>query len=456
MAARLNPVNWGWLVGFTGISVIVGLLAGVNPKAAIAASISLGFVLVVFADLTAGLAVFGFFSFLELLHIGSAVSVGKLGGVLLALGWLAFVLSREGAKSDFFVVHPAMSLALGGFLGWVALSALWAQDTTVVVNSFGRYLLNAILFLIVFTAVRDRKQAVLVLGGFLAGAAAAGVYGLFFAATAVQGYGGRLTGAGLDPNELASVLVAGMALSIGLAANVRGPGLRLAALGAGGFCFLTAMLTGSRGGIVALGCMLVAAIVFGGRWRPVATVAAILVAVTTVFYISALAPASVRDHIKTTQGESQVQEGRSTLWQIGERMVRAHPVNGVGAGNFQAASRHYLLQPGAVFRSDVVLTGNQVTHNTYLQTAAELGIVGLLLFGSIVIFSVASAVRAAWQFRDHGDVPGEALARSFVVAMIGLLVADVFISQMFNKQLWLMLGIGPALLAVSQRSRRES
>ena len=356
--------------------MIVGPLAGVNPKLAIAASIGIGFILVVFADLTAGLAVFGFFSFLELLHIGSAVSVGKLGGILLALGWLAFVLSREGAKSDFLAVHPAVSLILGGFLGWVALSALWAQDTQLVINSFGRYALNAFLFLIVFTAVRNQKQAVLVICGFLAGAVAAGFYGLFFATAAVQGYGGRLTGTNLDPNELASVLVAGMALSIGLAANIRGPGLRLAALGSGGFCFLTAMLTGSRGGLVALGCMLIAAVVFGGRWRPIAAVAAVLVAVTTVFYISALAPASVRDHIKHTEGESSVQEGRSTLWQIGERMFKAHPVNGVGSGNFQPASRHYLLQPGAVFRSDVVLTGDQVTHNTYLQTAAELGIVG--------------------------------------------------------------------------------
>jgi O-antigen ligase len=450
MAARLAPINWGWLAGFTGISIVVGFLAGVDPKAAIAASIAIGFILVVFADLTAGLAIFGFFSFLELLHVGSAVSVGKLGGVLLALGWFAFVLSREGAKSDFLAVHPAMALVLGGFLGWVALSALWAQDTQAVVSSFGRYLLNAILFLIVFTAIRNRKQAVLVLGGFLAGAAAAGFYGLFFAQAAVQGYGGRLTGAGLDPNELASVLVAGMALSVGLAANLRGPGLRLAALGCGAFCFLAAMLTGSRGGLVALACMLVAAIVFGGRWRPFAAVAAVLITVTAVFYISALAPASVRDRIKTTRGESTVEEGRSTLWQIGERMVRAHPVNGVGAGNFQAASRHYLLQPGAVFRSDAVLTGNQVTHNTYLQTTAELGIVGMALFGGIIVFSVGCMARAAWQFRRLGDVSGEALARCLLVGMIGLLAADVFISQMFNKQLWLMLGIGPAILAVAR------
>ena len=65
-------------------------------------------------------------------------------------------------------------------------------------------------------------------------------------------------------------------------------------------------------------------------------------------------------------------------------------------------------------------------------------------------------MRAAWNFRRSGDVPGETLARSIFVAMCGLLAADFFISQMYNKQLWLMLGIGPAMLAVSQLSGRQA
>lgn len=455
MAARLATVSWGWLAGFTGISVFVGLLAGVDPKIAIAVSIALGFVLVVFADLTAGLALFGFFSFLELLNGGSVVSVSKLGGVLLALGWLAFVVNHDEAKTDFLTVHPAMSLVLGGFLGWVALSALWAESTPTVVSTFGRYLPNVILFVIVFTAVRDRRQALLVLGGFLAGAVASAAYGLFFASTAVAGYGGRLTSSNLDPNELAAVLVAGIGISVGLAANLkRKPLAQAATLGAGGFCFLTAMLTGSRGGLVALSAMLIAAIVFGGRWRSRNLVLGLIVAFAAVFYISFLAPAAIRERIKETTGEQRTMEGRSTLWEIGERMVKAHPITGVGAGNFQTASVHYLLEPGAVYRSDVVLIGGQVTHNTYLQTAAELGIVGLLLFGSIIVFSLGCAWRGTRNFRDRGDILGEALARSVLVAMIGLLVADFFISEMFSKQLWLLLGIGPAILAISKKSAR--
>jgi O-antigen ligase len=137
-------------------------------------------------------------------------------------------------------------------------------------------------------------------------------------------------------------------------------------------------------------------------------------------------------------------------------MVRAHPIEGVGAGNFQTSSRDYLIQPGTIFRSDTVLLGNQVAHNTYLQTAAELGMVGFTLFGAIIVFSIGSLARAARNFRDSAHVRGEALARSMIVALIGMLAADFFISQMFSKQLWLMLGIGPAILGVSRSSAAET
>ena len=458
MAARLTPVSWEFLAGFMGVSIVVGLLAGFDPKFAIAASIGIGFVLIVFADLTAGLALFGFFSFLELLNLGSVISVGKLGGALLALGWIAFVLTRQNAKSDFTAVYPGASLILGLFLGWVALSALWAESTGQVMGSFTRYLLNVILFMIVFTAVRTKRQAIIVISGFLAGAAAAAFYGQFISTETTSVYGGRLTGAGLDPNELASVLVAGIALSAGLAISMKGkPAARLAAVGAGGLCFFTAMFTGSRGGLLALAAMVVAAILFGGRWRGRAAVAGLAVGVVAAFYIFALAPPAVRDHVlQSSQGETRNPELRTTLWQIGGRMFRAHPVIGVGADNFQVSSRHYLNQPGTVYNAEVVVSQRpDVTHNTYLQTAIELGIVGITLFGSIIVFSLASSLRGARNFRDRGDIGGEALARSVMIALIGVVVADIFISQQYNKQLWLLLGIGPAMLAISKRSDAE-
>jgi len=36
--------------------------------------------------------------------------------------------------------------------------------------------------------------------------------------------------------------------------------------------------------------------------------------------------------------------------------------------------------------------------------------------------------------------------------LVGILAADFFISEQFGKQLWLLLGLGPALYGVARRT----
>jgi O-antigen ligase len=454
VAARIDPARSIWFGCLGLLAGLIGLLAGVSPKLALAAAIGAGFVLLVSADLAAGLAVFGFFSFLELLEIGGVVSVSKLGGGLLALGWLAALATRHDTRQNFFAAHPWASATLGLFVGWSLLSTSWAFDSGAAAGATARFALNAVLFLIVFTAVRTRRQALMVIAGFVAGAAAAAAYGLSLNATPEAG---RLTTMGLDPNQLGSVLVAGVALAGALAVNARrAPGLRLAALGAGAFCLLGIFLTVSRGGLIALGIALVAAVAFSGRWRPRVLLVAILISATTFVYFETIASPEARERIgSTTEGETRVQNGRVTIWTIAWRMSKANPITGVGAGNFQESAKDYLLQPGVLDRTDqILLDVPAVAHNSYLSVLSELGVVGLALFLAIIIFSLVSALRAAQNFRIRGDPGGEALARGVAIALAGTLAADFFIAQELSKQLWLLMGFGPALLTMS-RCRTE-
>jgi O-antigen ligase len=457
MVARLDRAEGVWLAGLAGLAAIVGVLAGLDPRLAIAASLAVGFVLLVFADLAVGLAVFCVLTFLEVLPLASGLTLAKLSGGLVALAWLAVIATRPDSRDDFFGAHPWVSAALGTFLGWSLLSLAWAEDPGAALGATSRFALNIVLFLIVFTALRTRRQALLASGAFLVGAVAAAFYGFVSGAAQVE-YGGRLTGTTLDPNELASVLVAGVALSGGVAANLRhSPGLRLAALAGGGVCMLGIFLTVSRGGLLALGLALACAIVLAGKARMKVIVAAVVVLFAGWYYFAELAPPEARERLaQSPQGESRLLEGRTTIWQVGWRMVEANAAKGVGAGNFPIASRHYLLQPGAVTRSDQILIEDpQVAHNTYLGILAELGIVGLALFLVIIVFCVVSCVQAARNFRIRGDPGGEALARAMAVALVGVLAADFFITQEYNKQLWLLLGFGPALLSISKASRES-
>ncbi len=132
-------------------------------------------------------------------------------------------------------------------------------------------------------------------------------------------------------------------------------------------------------------------------------------------------------------------------------MVRAHPLEGVGVGQFPEVSADYALQPGTLERADLVFSSApKVTHNTYLEIMSEDGIPGFLLFLALLGSCLAAALKAARVWAARGDPAMEALARAVFLGLLGMLVADFFISEMYSKLLWVMLALGPALLAVAR------
>jgi O-antigen ligase len=450
---RLSPARLVVAGGCVLGGAVLGILAGINPAFAILAAIAAAYVLLTFADLSAGLSVFVFLSFLEVLGVGGlAENLTKLLGLVLALSWLALVATRTDATTDLFNAHPFIAFGLIVLVCWSALSSLWAVDSGDAYTAASRLLLNSILYVIVYTAVDSRKVSRRVIIAFVLGAVAAAGYGLAVS-PASPDEAGRLASGSLDPNYLAAVLVGGIFLSLGLAAaSKRGTGGSLLGLGAAAFCLLALFLTASRGGLIALIFAMLAAVAFGGRWRGFIAVAAVLVAASGYFYFTALAPQSTIDRItEVTQGEAGQQEGRATIWKVGWRMFKAEPVHGVGAGNFPKAALKYVVAPGQAPRSDRLISEPAVAHNTYLGVLAELGLVGGALFFSLIGFSVGAAAVAARRFRKFGDQQMEVLSRALFAAVIGVLAADFFLTAETSKQLWLLLGLGPAMLAVSHK-----
>jgi O-antigen ligase len=437
-------------LALVGAAVGVGVLAGIDPPLAIAAALSLLFVLVVFADLAVGLAVFTVLSFAAQIPAleGSFLSLSKIAGLLLAISWLATLATRQDARSEFSAAHPGLTYVLVVFVAWVALSQLWAADSGNALSALARLTLNAILFLIVYSAVRTPKQAIWLIAAFIAGACLDALYGLLFVSSE-PGRLERLTSSINNPNELASILVAALALSLGLAGALRRVPLgRLAALAATALCGAGIFLTGSRGGLVGLGVALAAFLVVGTKWRARIFVIAIVLGFVGLGYFEYVASPDVRAHVSTVGSGT----GRLDLWTVGWRMVEANPVVGVGAGNFPVSSVHYLLQPGAIERGDFFVGTPKVTHNSYLEVWAELGIVGLVLFVTILAFCVRSALRAARAFAD-GDFQMEFISRAVFVALVGMLATDFFGSREYAKELWLLLALAPALLAMARSHR---
>lgn len=453
-SADLSQRGYQLLLGLFAIGL--GLLAGVDPRLGIAAAIGLAFVVLVMGDLTFGLCMFAVVAFLDLLPAlgGSLLSFSKIVGLLLAISWLAKVTSARDTRNDFMATHPVFSYVLGVFLLWAALSVLWAEDPAVAREPIMRYALNLVLFLIVFTAVRTPKQFVWALGAYVVGATAAAAYGLAQPPTETAYHDvSRVAGTLGDPNELAAVLVPAIVLAGALAVVLkRAPLLRIMLAGAAVICAAGVFLSLSRGGLVALAVALVASVLVAGRWRPQAVVLALCVALGGAFYFGFVASDDAVTRVTELGGGT----GRSDLWNIGLRMIEHKPVTGVGVGNFEISSIHYLLEPGVVRRDEFIVDHPKVAHNTYLHMFSELGVVGGVLFLAILAFVLRCVLVAARKFARMDERSLELLARALFVALVGILTADFFISEMFSKQLWLLLGLGPALLGVATSMENET
>ncbi len=450
--AAVDRRSWTLPAALFIVAIAVGVLAGVDPRLGAAAAMALGFVTIVMADLSVGLSLYALLAFLNIVPDvgGSFLSFDKVAGALLAFSWMASVVGRRQARRAFITAHPQFFSVLMLFLAWVLLSLTWAPLTGAGVEPAVRYILNAFLFLIVFTAVRTRKHVIWLVTAFVVASTLSAMLGLV--TPPVPGDESRLGGTLGEPNELAAVLVAGMVLAVALAFVVQAkPLVRYSLLGAAAICLLCNFLTLSRGGLIALAVAMVAAVFVGGRWRAAATALAVLAVGSVVVFFGFVATPDQRGRVTEVGGGS----GRSDIWTVGWRMVQAHPLNGVGVGQFQTSAVHYLIAPGTIRRSDLIIDTPKVAHNIYLQVLAETGVVGLVPFLIILGFSLLCALRAAREFERRKDMGMELMSRAVFVALVGILAADFFVSSQFSKQLWLLLGLGPALLAIACRGSDE-
>jgi O-antigen ligase len=445
LAPRIGARNLPWVGAVAALCAAIGVLAGVKPQLGLELAVGLAFAAAVLVNLTLGLALFTIISFLEVIN-GSSLSVTKVAGLLLFVSWFIRTATNRTQERSLFEEQPLLVAAGVAFVSWSAISIAWAQSSSAAVSGTERYLLNILLLPIVFGTIRTRRQFLWIGGAFLVGAAASAAFGLLQSAGPV----GRLTGTIGDANEQAAVLVAGMMLAIGLSSILPvGSRGRFFAIALGLVCAFGFVNTVSRGGFVALGCTLVAGVFFGGRWRGRALLLGVLAVVSVGLYFSVLATLAERQHLSSTSST-----GRTDLWRIGWNMFGDQPLGGVGTGNFPVAAVRYVQTSGPLTRADLIVDVPHATHNQYLDIIDELGIVGIAAFLTLIATAVAAAARAAHLYERRGDRQMELVSRMLVLALLGMLAADVFLSGQYSKQLWMLLALPAPLLALARSEQR--
>jgi O-antigen ligase len=438
-----------WLAALLCLCLVLGAAAGYNPKYALYAAVGIAFVIVVFCDLTVGVALYAGLTFLDNLASGGAASLDKVIGVLLFASWAArSMAARRQAGQPLLSRHPAFFAWLAVFVAWSALSLIWAVDSSVTQTTLLQDVLEILLIPIVYGAINSRRDLVIVLSGLLIGAAASAAYGIAHPVPAGAAFdAGRLAGTLGDANEEAAALVGAIVIAGGLSLIARRSRfLKLLIATTILLSVIGIIQTLSRSGLIAFGVALLAAVVVGGRWRRTAAIASAVGIVGIVGYFVLFAPASSVSRVTSSNST-----GRNDIWRIGLRMFAANPVLGVGAGNFQQASAQYLERPGLVTAAAFVIVTPKVAHNIYIEELATLGVPGLLLMCGIFVGGISIALRAAHIFERVGDLELELVTRSLIVCLIAFLASDFFISGFLNKQLWLVIALLPVVLRLAQR-----
>jgi O-Antigen ligase len=237
----------------------------------------------------------------------------------------------------------------------------------------------------------------------------------------------RYRGVLQDPNELA--LAGGIGLPLAFAfgqAERRSIGRRLLSALAFVLVLVCAVLTASRGGQLVF--LAVLAAYFVNR-----------LGIKGLFFGGALAlPLLLLGGRGGEDAASSTLE-RMECWAEAISMWRAHPLLGVGLGQFN--EYHYMT-----------------AHNSYLLALAELGFPGMVMFGAMLYLSAKIPVAALTHMRTT-TVPeilaGAELTRAWAVgliaAFIGLLVGIFFLSFTYHYVLWIYLGLSGALYSAIRR-----
>ena len=149
------------------------------------------------------------------------------------------------------------------------------------------------------------------------------------------------------------------------------------------------------------------------------------------------------------------EQGRMKLWRRGIGYMIDHPVLGVGAGNFPRAEGTISPLVERTPRGRSLKWGPP--HNSYVQVAAELGIVGFLIFGAF-FFNVFKALRAL-PAAAGPPVPGDPvprrrarLAQSLTASLIGFAIGSFFLTLAYADMFYALAGLAVGLRQVTVNS----
>jgi O-antigen ligase len=320
---------------------------------------------------------------LEALHLSELTAIAGLA---------AMAVRRLSSGQTIAHFNPEVIgvIVLGAVLLATLPFSIWPGGSlTVFTDIYSKIILIVALMMSTITSPRRVRQmtwVMIVASGYIASRA---VFDYVRGVNLVEGdrVRGAVGGMFENPNDLALNLVTFLAPTLFIVLHGRRASHRLLASALGLAMLAAIVCTKSRSGFLGLIAMGAVVMYYTMRIKP-AVVAGVLLA--GLVALPAM-PASFWTRMDSIVNEEEDQSGsraaRLRLIDQGVMVFLENPITGIGAGQFKNYNA-----PGVVEKW-------RVTHNVWLQVAAELGIFGLLVFGFLVVRTYTASLATLQMLR---------------------------------------------------------
>ena len=396
-------------------------------------------------------------------------------------GVLGVVASARWRREDGRRNRRALGFGLAGvsYLAVVAMSYLWASDldaTATTVKELACVIVVGVGFVATLQdtrALRWATGAIMGAGVFLAllslhQVVSGGYHRTYggFAVAEVENIVGstnayRIGGPFGDPNFFGQLMILPVAFGLQRLAGARSLGPRVAALVTVVLCGATVVVTYSRGSLIAL--VVVIVIWLWSTPTPRTRAVILFCGIGALVIGSLILPSVYRERVSEVQSvipglangrqatSDDALRGRQSALIVGWRMFADHPLVGVGAGNFQSRYLEYAASVG------ILRSGEQLApHSLITQVASETGLLGVVVFGSIVAGAFAGLRRSRKAFLAIDLTEDARLVAAIRNALTGYLVASLFLHAAYPQVLWLLLALAWATPQCVRRPRLDA
>lgn len=361
-----------------------------------------------------------------------------LGGALVLILLLTLISRR------FVIDGTAVFLVLFILVSFVVAATSFAMRHSMQIAMITAiFMLSAI---VVTSIATSRKVVDFLLLVFIASAGATGLYGMY---QVLAGYrsdlwldqalhadiSNRISSSFGNPNVFATYLLLLIPIVAAGIIFFKNYFLKFCALGATALLFGNLMLTYTRGAYVALPLAVIVFVLIMEK-RLLILLAAL------VPFVPLVLPTTVLNRMLSIVNLSDTSTiFRMSIWQGSIRIVGDFWLVGVGQGleAFHTVYPYYALAAAGTLHS----------HNLFIQTLVEFGIVGFVLLIAII----ACFFRAHANFlRRVKDTSARVMSAAMVAAMVAFLVQGIFDHSFFNYSImlafYLFLGLGIAFTRV--------